>query len=326
MPPPPQRHRHAAWPWVVLIVVALVAGSAITVVAVTVRGVVGRASAAPGPFGDLRLADPCSLIDEERLQQFGKIVVYPDIGPASACTAEIDVGAGSLVDVEVTLATPTAFVSAGEPEIVGELTVLRRVWTTSFGCGHTIETRDGSQVLVTARASLSATTNICGFADAGVDGAVPKLASGQVGKRSIDVPSNSLLDVDVCELVEPGDSVVPNLDVTRVEPGYGGWACTFGAPNVSGPWAHLEVQFSGSRDRIPTETIAGRTVIALEEETGSVCSMRIVQRDYTNAENWQRTEGLMVRVLAGPAADREAGCRGARQLIETIAPRLPHPS
>ncbi|WP_232666812.1 hypothetical protein [Pseudonocardia sp. TRM90224] len=324
-PPPPPRRR-SVWPWVILIVIALFAGSAITIVAVTARGVIGRPAAAPGPFGDLRAADPCSLIDTGELQQFGQVVLYPDIGPASGCTAQIDVGGGSLVEVEVAFATPTAFTGAGELTTVGDLTVLRRVWTTSYVCGHTIKTPDGSRVQVTARAAVSATTNICGFADDVVDSAVPKLAAGQVGKREIKPAPNSLLDVDVCTLVERGDSTVPGLDLSKIEPGYGGWACTFGAPSTTGPWVYLEVQFSGSREGDPTQSIAGRTVIKLDEGAVNDCSMRVIQRDYSSADGWERTESLLVRVFTGTGRNQASGCQATTELIEKIGPRLPQPS
>ncbi|MEJ3652562.1 hypothetical protein WEH80_06225 [Actinomycetes bacterium KLBMP 9759] len=325
-PPSPVRS-HPQWGmWALVLVVALGAAAGITGGAtVASRGVLGAASAAPGPFGHLRDADPCTLLQADRLRTFGETTLYPDFGIVAGCDAQVRVGGSGLVGVRLALETPTVAQVGGEPTTVGDLTVRRRVSVFAGSCSHQIITADGSRVEVTADGPPSG-GSVCPMADVVVDGAVEVLSSGGVGRRDVSGPPNSLLDKDICALVEPADlAVVPGVDPNRREVGYGGWSCRFGLTpgQQTAPFAQLWTEFLGTRGVTDVITVAGRVVGTYPAQTGAACSLSVQQRVFVGSTGNRRTEALSVYVWGGRGADHAAACQSAQRLVERLVPKLP---
>lgn len=338
-PGPADRRPSSAKGWIaaavaVLATIGIIAG----LVAITepVTSVAGTAAAPPGTkppppslLGEVRTADPCSLIDPSALGGIGTPQVLSAFGDVAACSVGVnrpsDYGFVTATIYAETLAPPS-----GVSAKTGELTI-HRTAEYQRTCSRTIVLPDGYRVEVYAGTATGDTTfPVCELADTATDNAASIIGAGEVGHRDPDVPRNSLLSVRACDLIDQAAiGSVPSLRNLR-ERGYNDWSCQYGADPAFPSGARLYVTFTRYSDLDGgggVFTLDGRSAATFPSASGqSSCEVAVAQRSFTAPAGNQRLEVLSIRLsLASdqPGAGPAAACAKATDLARTATPRMP---
>lgn len=318
----------------VLAVAALIAGAVVIVAPVAV--VTGTAAAPPGTappppslLGEVRTADPCTLIDPAVLGTIGKAQVLSGFGDAASCsvgvTREADYGYVQATITKKTLAPPF-----GVPAKNGDLTIHRSA-ENQRTCDRTIVLPDEYRVVIFAGTGTNDTTfPVCTLADTATDAAVAVLNERRVGRRDLDIPRTSLLTLRACDIIDPAAlSSVPSLRSLR-ERGYNDWSCGYGSDPSFPTGAQVFVTFTrysnlGGGD--PIFTLDGRSAATFPSRTGSLsCEIAVAQRSFVSPAGNQRLEVLSIRVRLAkdqPGASPTAACLKATDLARSAIPKLP---
>lgn len=83
-------------------------------------------------------------------------------------------------------------------------------------------------VVVQTEALNGAKEPVCEVADAAVNVAADQLNQGQLPRRSLTPPADSLLHQDACAMLDTSVlSVVPGIDASHPASRFGGWRCVW---------------------------------------------------------------------------------------------------
>jgi hypothetical protein len=320
----------------VLAALGIAAGS--VAIARPVVVLTGAATAPPGTtppppslLGDLRTADPCSLLDPGKLARVGRTQVLADLGSPASCgvgiTRDTDYGY-----VTATIAAKKLSPPIGTPSRNGDLTIYRET-EYQRSCQHTIVLPDDYRIEVYAGAGTNdATFPVCAAADAATEDAIALVTARTVGHRNLEIPRNSLLSLRACTVLDPAAlSSVASLRSLR-ERGYNDWSCRYGADPSFPTGARVLVTFtrySNLDGGTGVFTLDGRSANTFPSASGqAICEGAVAQRSFTSSSGLRRIEVLSVQVALAtdqPGASPTAACQKATDLIRSAIPRLPPP-
>jgi serine/threonine protein kinase len=326
------RQRNRMWWVIVAAVVAVLAIAGGLLVALrppwmaALPGLSPASLPPPGPIGDPRTADPCSLLTVGSVARFGSATPVPDIGYPQSCAILVEAGAEDVV-LRVTLAVAPDRALTGVVERIGDMRIYR--YAASKGtCDRTVVFKDLFQVLVDAWAYRGAATDLCAVADVGTQTTVAALSSASLPRRDLDAPPGGLIGLDTCSLLDQTAlAQVPGLDATRRRQGFAGWLCLWGqnpAFVVTVPTVKVAVNRTAPLSGQPV-LIGGRSaqVLPSGKDDPGRCEVDLVQRSYTGSSGRPRVELLEITVSLGAQQSTDVACRSARTLAEAAAPKLP---
>ncbi|GAA0445134.1 hypothetical protein GCM10010160_84730 [Acrocarpospora corrugata] len=288
---------------------------------------------------ELRGADPCKLIDENVLTEFGKVKYDKGISYGQ-CDILLDGPNDEFVSVFVDLQAGPSEVSVGDPaptpvlrdgvtvyesEGVSEL-------TGSKDCTRDVVLRERIATVAIGVYGDESGSRACRIADAAADDVIRLLKSG-------DLPSarhapDSLANQDACELVKESEAArVPDIDPGKRHADFTGQSCTWGGRNIDEP--HLYVFFQHLDDPLEGRplTVRGRpatvnysSAVADNALLGPSLPSCAVDVEYGEAgpSVKGRTEVVSVGVT-GESSRREL-CSLAQELAPKVLARLPEPS
>ncbi|GAA1016633.1 hypothetical protein Aple_085680 [Acrocarpospora pleiomorpha] len=331
----PDRPRHRRR----VIIAAVAAGIAVVVVAVTVAvlgpfdwrdpdvvdGDRAKPSNAtqPAVVGDVRKADPCSMLDAKVLARFGDTRIDTNYGEFDRCdvlvskkdsghaVAHVNLNfVSKLIGPGSVRRTQEGHVAVGEPQ------------SRAKECAQNLLLADGNQVLIRAKQLESPAPDPCALAQVATDHAVTVLNRGPVPERPVPFPANSLANIDACALLDDAAlSVIPGISAHDPERDFANWGCEWRSTTAN---AGVDLEFSQDDDLTdngqPTRLGGRRSYVAPEDRT---CVVHMEHRSYTDAVGEPTIEVVMVTV-DGPQPNK-ALCDTAEALATAVAKKLPKP-
>jgi hypothetical protein len=291
-------------------------------------------SAAPvdrASLGDLRSADPCSLIDKGVLSAYGFVTLLADYGEFNTCQASVNPSGAP----DQPYGTVTVWLLAANPDydMVGTVTddggypVAREAAPSGGSCTRTIELQDKAMVYIEA-VSQKSQLDMCQAAETAAQGALHKLRGSGIDRRTrppVPPAANSLLDVYVCRLLDSDQLAAAGVGVFGTAgPRLAGWGCDWftGDTHVS-LYSDRVLPLNDTVDGVPA-VVAGRTFHVLSGGYGgssSQCTVSTAQRSFT-VDGDNRQEALKLTVNRSHV-DADARCTMARNLLEAAVARLP---
>jgi hypothetical protein len=287
---------------------------------------------------ELRGADPCKLIDEKVLAEFGKVEYDRGISYGQ-CDIVLDRPDDWSVTVFVELQAGPSDVSAGDP---APMPVLRDGVTVfeseSYGgltgdkdCTRDVMLRERTAAVAIGVYGDESGTRACPIADTAAADVIRLLKSG-------DLPSarhapDSLANLDACELIKESEAArVPDIDPGEVHAEFTGQNCYWGAANIDEP--HLYVLFEHLDDALEGRplTVVGRAAAVkyspAEEDAWALGpSLPTCSVDVEYGEAGPTAKGRTEVVSVGITGDssREELCSLAQELAPKALARLPEP-
>ncbi|WP_030574363.1 serine/threonine-protein kinase [Streptomyces aureocirculatus] len=336
------------WTWsrvagAVALVLALVAGAVTAVVVArpfqdgAVASETGdpknRGPRAGGPVGDVRSADPCSLLEPRAMTRYGTVDIDPGYANFDRCDLLVDKGEDedgnpTVADVSVTVLPA----GAQQPSALAKLRRAGSVTVVSEPpadkeCERLLQTERGAWVRVVAKAVAGSPPRVCALADTATSGAAGVLDRYAVARRSplATADRSSLIRSNACALLgEAALGEVAGLDVRRPEAGAGGWSCGW---QGSGSSAEVALRFDQGQpptaedDGKPVR-LGGRQAFVRAEggESGGSCTVKVLYRTYRAADGLL-SETLLLEVSGPGSATRQ--CANATALGAAVARSLP---
>jgi eukaryotic-like serine/threonine-protein kinase len=310
------------WPWIAV--------AAVLAVVVAVAGLVVWPRMAPGAavgagpvpaLGDPVAADPCSLIQPEPLERFGKTILDPAAGNFDRCDVYIESGADRAA-ARVQLVKSRSALPAGVPEDHNGMAVVRAA-PANGECVRTMRLSDGYDVRVIGELARGAAPDPCAVADVATETALAVLDRGSVPRRPAPFELGSLAAVDACGLLDAATvATVPGLQAVQPDPGFAGWGCDWQTPP---PGASVRVSYDRDEGISPEAgrrmKIAGRDAAARADQDGAGCDVTVLHRPYTDPRGKPLDELLIVMVdQLNPVPDP---CAGAVAIATVAVGRLP---
>jgi hypothetical protein len=300
---------------------------ALALVAGLVYGITGSSDAnAPDTMGDLRTADPCTLLNPAWFSSFGAEFTFDsDSGNFNFCTLLVGQTSNpaDVVEVEVEFRMPD------DPNpvrpVAGRLVMPDRPPGDGGGCFRVFDMPNGSQTIVTARHQSDWHAPLCAVADEATKNILPILNRGQIPRRA-PFPDGTLATVDACTLLH-SDDIDPALGPgeAKVSRGFADWECYW---NKNGK----EVAVLYDREPLPSPEsdqgellrFAGRDVYVEPGDGGwgESCQAEVLHRRFlSRGREWVET----VEVYLGEKGSTtpEQFCAGVTLLGQALAERLP---
>ena len=303
-----------------LVAVLLVVGLGVVLTLVLVS-VTRAPDLPPVSLGEERTADPCSLISPSALAPFGEVRVDPDQGPLASCLARV--GDPGAVTVTVSFYRPGEVPPQPAERSVGSVVVSEAVRYPS-GCGRYATLADGTALLVRATDRRSGAP--CAIVDAATDAGVGMLTAGAVGRREPD-PAAVVARLDACTVIDPDAANAPGVGTDRIQPGYAGASCRFGADDLTAP--SLIVTMARRDPEAPTTRIGRHEAVVSPVPGGpgepGFCEVSLVQREFPSAAG-ARVDVVEILYSGTPAQDGTALCAVATGLATAAEARLPAPT
>ncbi|NUT96746.1 MAG: hypothetical protein HOY78_32465 [Saccharothrix sp.] len=275
-----------------------------------------QAGSAGGLIGDERTADPCALLDVERLRRFGRTEIDTTQGNFNRCDALVDVGAIAPVDVEIQLITRTSRGVQGRPmEVVEEP-------SDSGECDRTVVVDDEYAVRVSSKLE-NPPLDLCAVEGTATDTVLAVLAAGPVPRRATPFPEGSLAHVDACGLLDTRSlTTLAGVDAGRAVNVFGHWGCKW-FNSVGGTGINLRYDQHSVREGLEGELVdlGGRPgYVKLEPGTGKGCTVRVPHRPERVSQ--QATIDVVVLTVSGDRLGPEY-CPRAQGLAAVAAAKLP---
>ncbi len=305
-----------------------IAAAAVVVVAVvsTILATTVFSSSPPknaATIGDERTADPCALVDQLAVKQFGSTSISTDYGNFNRCDVLLSKGGNDLADVEVSLeAGPPPDRQKGDTtKRVGAIT---EVNSRGDGqqCDRLLLLRDGNYADVDAKLTSDQSMDVCKAATLEAEQVASVLNKGPVPRRKQPWPHGSLATVDACSLLDNNTLArIPGFPRNNADPDFAHWSCFWGNGSVSGQvwYDHDYVLTSHDGQKV---VLHGRTTFIVPRYDGDdSCTARIVFRSYVNADGSHRDELVDVEAT-GPRPVNQL-CNDVRTMASTVATRLP---
>lgn len=268
--------------------------------------------------------DPCSFVSTDDLAEFGHVQLMPEYGYFAGCTATIQAGGETPVDVRIELDVPqySGQTFAGTVETRGKLVIAREPCVDE--CRTTLQMADGPRVVLQVRdGDASLRQKVAGRA---TETATRVLEARPLSERP-PFPEHSMGRVMACDLLT-ADEIRPRVDVPEPKqtPGFGDWTCAWGkrpttvigigydrvTPN--------EIRAEGS------EQLAARKVYVvsrIEPDGRRACQVNIPGIGFTSRTDDPRVEVVQLLVRGADSRSVEQMCSYARALAEVVVPRLP---
>lgn len=281
---------------------------------------------APSALGGARGADPCSVLATAPLARFGSAELVTDYGNFDRC--DILVGPphrDPAVDVAATLLGTDVEAGSHVPtRRTGNVTVAAEV-LDGDECDRTLRLDDGNHIQIMARLTGDSGPDLCAMADAATDHAVSVLRVGTVPRRpSAPVPT-SLATVDACTLLTPAAlGTLPGVETADPERDFGNWGCHWVSSDGD---SGVDLIFDrnspplGTSDGTPVLLGGAKAFVSPEYEGQGTCTLRLVNRDFTDITG-QRVEELADLTVSGTGAVGKL-CETAKHLGTAAATRLP---
>lgn len=267
----------------------------------------------PDIIGNERTADPCALLDENPLRQFGSTQLYPAEGNFNRCDVIVTVGAVP-VDVEVQLLRRKQHPVRGEPfEDEGP--------PDDDECPRTVMVDDEYGIQVSAKGPNSP-VDLCTVADVATDTVEHVLGRGPLPRRNTPFSADSLAHIDACGLLDnTALAAYPSIDPANRARGFGDWRCKWYSMAD-----HINVylrydQHSATYPVGDNPIQLGDHEAYVEPNTDSrvECTVRVRHRPSNSTE--RPTIDLVVLTVTGKRADAEY-CPTATSLAAAAAAKL----
>ena len=282
--------------------------------------------------GDPRAADPCALLDNTWLRQFGRTEIgfgsFPD-----SCRAQMVTLVGEDPRLYVyfngstdpsSLASLTNF--AGEPQQLGGVTILRRTaMRNELGtdlCRNIVVLADRTRVYLDAYGPAG--FDRCLLAEVGTVTAVNSLARNGITYRPERTSQFLITQSNACDVLSAAELRGVGVDPTIRYPGFGKWSCAWGTSDNGNAKASIyyrleDVRVGDYGDDIPLDS--HRAWLRRGDGRGSIryCEATVVYRPTSSQR--RVTEMLGVRV-EGSQPDF-AMCDQAAQLARAALKALP---
>lgn len=285
------------------------------------------ASPARSALGDPRSADPCSVLATAPLARFGSTDLVTDYGNFDRC--DVLVGPprqDPAVDVAATLLGKDVEAGSHIPtRRTGNVTVASEP-LDGDECDRTLQLDDGNHIQIMARLTGDSGPDLCAMADAATDHAVTVLRAGTVPRRPSAAVPASLATADACALLTPAaiGAVPGGVHADDPDRDFGNWGCHWGSSDGD---SGIDLVFD--RNSPPLDTSDGTPVrvggakgfVSPEYEDQGTCTLRLVNRDFTDITG-QHVEELVELTVSGSGAVGKL-CDTAEQLGTAAAPRLP---
>jgi hypothetical protein len=289
----------------------------------------GRPTASKGVsssvIGDPRTVDPCSLMKATAFDRFGRTELDKDYGNFDRCDVILYSGDTEASDIEVVLGNVQASELAAPTRTTGKVSVVEQP-AESEECVRMLTLKGVRDTTVFVQAKLldKPKTPLCDIADVATGIAVDRLNRGELPRRSPAPPADSLLYQDACALLDASAlSVVPGIDASSPEPGFGGWTCDWHSTT-----SNIDVKLSFDRPALPsadnssTTKLSGHQAVILpEDEGGGTCTVEVAGPSYIGQDGEKSVEALRATISGAGPKDRP--CELAIGLARSAATRLP---
>ncbi|WP_333767066.1 serine/threonine-protein kinase [Streptomyces sp. IBSBF 2435] len=284
------------------------------------------AATARSALGDARSADPCSVLATAPLARFGSTQLAADYGNFDRC--DILVGPpheDPVVDVAATLLGTDIEAGSHIPtRRTGNVTVAAEA-LDGDECDRTLQLDDGNHIQLMARLIGDSGPDLCAMADAATGHAVTVMRAGTVPRRPSAAVPASLATADACALLTPAAlGALPGVQAAGAERDFGNWGCHWRSSDGD---SGVDLVFDrnspplDTSDGTPVAFGAGRGFVVPEYDDRATCTLRLVNRDFTDITG-QRVEELADLTVSGTGALGKL-CDTAKHLGTTAAARLP---
>lgn len=256
-----------------------------------------------------RAVDPCSLLDDAVLTEFGEVVLDSENKPFDECGASITAPPNFRVNLTTKFKAPLS--SGGRPpgnvEQRGGVDIGEPQPGNSY-CEQVITvTDDGTRISIRAsrHENQPVKEGLCEVAETATEAAVSVLETGRL--VAPQRPRGSLSDLNACKLLDTTELFrVLGLQFTHPTAGFRNWSCQWNGPDVAAVPSEVRVAFTRDAppqwaDRAEKRLIAGRPAQVVPggfTESDPLCLVEIQNRA-PGLSDTQRTERLRVRLL-GP--------------------------
>lgn len=275
--------------------------------------------------GDPKTADPCGLVDLNKLKAFGDDVRMDDVGQFNECAAHVSLREhGSVeMDVRVWLVTGPdhdSFEKKYLPPYQNHH--VQREELNGDQCRRIVFLPAPHRVVISAWQNQQREV-LCQAAEAMSEGVVDAYRRGQLLRRDPPAPE-SLASGKACDLLTTAELAEPLASQEVVtEPGFADWECYWITPEAD---PAVQITFVDAGPVEPDDGrprwFAGREGLLKAEGVGSnKCLAAIIFRKYLDDGN-ERTERVEI-VWRSDEQTSDARCAGAARLAEIIAKKLP---
>ncbi|MEU0604052.1 serine/threonine-protein kinase, partial [Streptomyces sp. NPDC006393] len=283
-----------------------------------------------GAMGDLRSADPCTVLDAASLSRFGHTQLASAYGKLNRCDVLVLSPDGDqTADAEVDF--------AGDPRQFDGGVPVRRVGNVEVAslerdgdqCLRFIRTADDRQIVVNGKRQGAGAPDPCALSDAAVDHALTVLDRGPVPRRPAAWPADSLGRLDACALLDPAALTrVPGLRQRPADRGFADWTCDWASSD--GERAYVQLQFTRdndlSDDGKPARVAGTTSYVSPKEEGDDSCVVYTPHRTFTDSAGDRAVELFRLTLREQGRKNTEV-CAGARALagaaVRNIAKSLP---
>ena len=188
-----------------------------------------RTPAGPVLGADPRTADPCSLVRDAALEQFGNPNLVSDDSGFNQCNVIVKKG-GKEANVQALIDNTRGEQSPVQAQDKGRY----RLVTEPAGegsCGRRLLLPDRYEIRIAVTRANKIDADACAMADVAVRGADAVIAGGPVPARKPDNPTlrpESFSGEDACRAKDsPSFPDRPGIDRANPEVGFGHWTCTW---------------------------------------------------------------------------------------------------
>ncbi|MFE6779548.1 protein kinase [Streptomyces sp. NPDC057702] len=274
-----------------------------------------------------RDADPCALVRPQVLARYGDARLDPAYGNFDRCDVIVTDGADSTVDVKVDFSNDPPSDIAPPARSVGPVGVAE-LPPESDQCTRSLLPggRSRFSVYVTAHQTDDGPAPLCEMADTAATYAARQLADGTPPPRTVQPAAESLAQLDACTLLDAQAlSVVPGIDASDPDVGYGNWECDWRSTTSD---IVTDVRFDrGQTSPTPHSRrtrLSGREAVIEPEGDGSdSCRVRVRHREFTDSNGRRAVEEVHL-VVDGPQPVPKL-CAMATRLATSAAAELPAP-
>ncbi|MFB9659933.1 protein kinase [Glycomyces mayteni] len=278
-------------------------------------------------LGDERTADPCALLDLDRLGEFGETRLDSDYGGWPHCNVFIDTEVG-YTNVELYFYSSEQEPDPGETTMEGPIGVIRYEGDHA-GCKRNLVLPDGRDIVsIEATQDESGDADLCAIADTAVEGALAVLAEGEVPRRAQSPDPASTYYLDACDLLDnEALERFPGVNAHAPYRAFGDWRCDWYS-TTSADEVHVSFDFNEppTAEEYDLIDLAGRTAVVRGDDWGEhSCLVTVVHRQYPSVDGDGSTvaENVRVQVFGDETAAQDDLCDLATDLARSVAEALP---
>ena len=320
-PPAPPRRRPSRR--------AVVTGAVVAVLALTAGVLAPKLFADRGTTGDPATMDLCALLDPDALIRFTPHPV--EVGSAdlfNQCDlfARMSEDENDVVHIALQIKLPNLY--GAQPAKTGRLGPVKRHPEKDGSCSNDIPLPDTNWIQITSEHRDDRPVDLCGMVEAVSNNALLVLSQGPIPRLAAPHPPQSLVHVNVCDLLDDAD-LVRALDAeVPPYPELGGWSCSW---DLNDKEIVIEVSRDDPLDpgdlddRRRDATVGGRDAVVDSGVTAwpKACMVKVEHR--RSHDHPPTDEFLYLFYENDDLTDPEPLCPGAIALAEAAVSRLPAP-